>query len=108
MSWAVLLILTAGGLYASRALPRIFNQPGVVQAAGRTGAAYLRHEHAFSTAMSRREALLILGFGAHEAPEAPTVQKQFRKLVAQRHSDIGGSPLIAQKINEAREHLNGK
>ena len=100
--------LLAGGYYLSRLIPRVAQR--VSPAATGTAAAsaamlYRQYEHAFLPAMTRREALLILGFDPADNPDAAAVHKRYRHLMSALHTDVNGSPLLSQKINEAREYL---
>jgi DnaJ-class molecular chaperone len=55
--------------------------------------------------MTRREASLILGI--RESASKDRVQKAHRSLLLLNHPDTGGSPLLATKLNEAKETLLG-
>jgi len=57
----------------------------------------------FDPKMNRREASLILGI----APSAKkgTIKEAHKRLITINHPDRGGSPFIASKINEAKDHL---
>uniref|UniRef100_A0A7S1Q1Y7 J domain-containing protein n=1 Tax=Neobodo designis TaxID=312471 RepID=A0A7S1Q1Y7_NEODS len=68
---------------------------------------YLAHEHAFAPTMTRREALLVLGFDATADPPKQDVDKKFRRMMALHHVDVGGSPLVSRKVIEAKKTLLG-
>ncbi|EPY39502.1 DnaJ like protein subfamily C member 19 [Angomonas deanei] len=61
--------------------------------------------------MSEREAYLLLGFPESQAgaafrrPPEEEVKKQYRAVMKDFHSDIGGTPFIATKLNEAKDIL---
>lgn len=56
-------------------------------------------------AMSRREALSILGLGANASRRE--IIDAHRRLMARNHPDKGGSNFIAQQLNEAKRTLLG-
>lgn len=43
-----------------------------------------------------------------ESAAADKIQKAHRTIMIANHPDTGGSPLIAMKVNEAKEVLTGK
>ena len=55
-------------------------------------------------AMTREEALSILGLEAGAGPEA--VRDAHRRLMARVHPDHGGSTWLAAKLNQARDLLS--
>lgn len=63
------------------------------------------YEGGFEETMSRREAALVLGI-RESSPKEKVIQAH-RKLSLINHPDKGGSPYIAQKVNEAKEVLLG-
>ncbi|EPY30760.1 DnaJ like protein subfamily C member 19 [Strigomonas culicis] len=109
--------LLGGGLYyASRVIPRIAQR---ARAAGAGTAAphlgqqpYHVFEYGFQKTMTEREALLLLGFAEKEAggvlrrPAEEDVKQRYRTLMKDFHSDVGGSPYIAMKLNEAKAVLS--
>jgi hypothetical protein len=66
---------------------------------------YLQYEHGFLPTMTRKEALLILGFAEAASPSDNEIEKRFRRVMALHHDDVGGSPLVARKVIEARQCL---
>ena len=63
------------------------------------------YQGTFEEEMTRREASLILGI--RESASKDRVQKAHRSLLLLNHPDTGGSPLLATKLNEAKETLLG-
>ncbi len=57
------------------------------------------------SAMSRQEALSILGLGANASRQE--IIDAHRRLMAKNHPDKGGSNFIAQQLNEAKRTLLG-
>ena len=57
------------------------------------------------TAMSREEALAVLGLGTDSGPE--DVKAAHRRLMQRYHPDHGGSDYLAAKINRAKDVLLG-
>ena len=56
-------------------------------------------------AMSRQEALSVLGLGANATKQE--IIDAHRRLMAKNHPDKGGSTFIAQQLNEAKRVLLG-
>ena len=100
------LMLTAGGLYyAYNLAPRVAQRMNA-GAARSVPLGYKQYEYGFLSTMTRHEALCILGF----SPTAPhptdtELKEKYRQLMTHFHSDVRGSPLVATKINEARDLL---
>ena len=61
------------------------------------------HMGGFEATMSKGEAALILG--VRRSASIKKIKERHRKLMINNHPDGGGSPLIALKINEAKELL---
>ena len=59
-----------------------------------------------SGAMSRAEALKVLGLG--ESAKEADIRAAHRRLIAQIHPDRGGSDYLAAKINQAKDVLLGR
>ena len=57
-------------------------------------------------AMSRDEALRILGVESDASPEA--IKAAYHRLMAALHPDKGGSTYLAAKLNEAKDRLLGE
>jgi hypothetical protein len=55
----------------------------------------------FMSPMTRAEAFMVLGCGSGSSNKE--VQKQHRNLMRKLHPDLGGSPFVAGKINEAKD-----
>lgn len=58
-----------------------------------------------STAMTRAEALDILGLEEGAAPEA--IKEAYRRLMMRLHPDAGGTAYLAAKLNQAKDLLLG-
>ena len=64
----------------------------------------VRHyDGGFEEKMSRREAALILG--VRESANKERIVDAHRRIMLLNHPDRGGSPLLAAKINEAKDIL---
>jgi hypothetical protein len=61
------------------------------------------YDGGFEDKMSKREAALILGL--RESASIDRIKDAHRKMLINNHPDKGGSPLIAAKINEAKDLL---
>jgi DnaJ family protein C protein 19 len=57
----------------------------------------------FESTMSRGEAALILG--VRRTASIKKIKEKHRKLMVANHPDAGGSPLVATKINQAKDLL---
>ncbi|XP_058212876.1 mitochondrial import inner membrane translocase subunit TIM14-3-like isoform X2 [Rhododendron vialii] len=64
------------------------------------------YEGGFQSAMSRREAALILG--VRESTPMDKIREAHRRVMVANHPDAGGSHYLASKINEAKELMLGK
>lgn len=62
------------------------------------------YEGGFESPMTKREAALILG--CRESASKEKILDRYRVLIRLNHPDMGGSPLIAAKINEAKNLLS--
>ncbi|MBT4520817.1 MAG: molecular chaperone DnaJ [Halieaceae bacterium] len=58
-----------------------------------------------NAAMSRKEALLVLGLGENASTE--DIVSAHRKLMQKLHPDRGGNDYLAAKINQAKDLLTG-
>lgn len=60
----------------------------------------------FEPNMTKREASLILGV----SPSSPSeqIKKAHKRIMLLNHPDLGGSPYMAAKINEAKDVLEKK
>ena len=56
-----------------------------------------------SSSLSRQEAFEILGLDKDASQEQ--INAAYHKLMKSMHPDKGGSPYLAQKLNEARDTL---
>lgn len=65
---------------------------------------YSFYESGFPVRFNRPEALEALGFESTKAaPSEEEIKKRYRELMKELHSDTGGTPYIAQRLNEAKE-----
>ena len=62
------------------------------------------HEGGFGEKMDRAEAALILGVRDNASKEK--IMERYRQLMKVNHPDLGGSPYVSTKINEAKELLS--
>ena len=62
------------------------------------------HDGGFQDKMDRREAALILGVRENASRER--IMERYRQLMKVNHPDLGGSPYVSTKINEAKELLS--
>ena len=58
----------------------------------------------FSQKMTKSDAQQILGINTNFPPKS-LVNERHRNLMRYNHPDLGGSPLISSKINEAKKAL---
>ena len=56
-------------------------------------------------AMTRAEALDILGLGSNSRPSRDEITAAHRRLIQKVHPDRGGSNYLAQQLNEAKHRL---
>jgi len=61
------------------------------------------YDGGFEDKMSKREAALILG--VRESASKERVLDRYRALMRINHPDLGGSPFLSYKVNEAKELL---
>jgi hypothetical protein len=71
----------------------------------RTGSEGRRGQAKPATAMTREEALSVLGLKPDAKPD--DIRKAHRRLMKQFHPDHGGSDYLAAKINQAKDVLLG-
>jgi DnaJ-class molecular chaperone len=62
------------------------------------------YEGGFEEDMDRREAAKILG--CRESSTRERIMARYRTLMKKNHPDLGGSPFLSTKINEAKELLH--
>lgn len=60
-------------------------------------------EGGFESPMSKKEAALVLG--CRESASKQKIMDRYRTLMRLNHPDLGGSPLLTRKVNEAKEML---
>jgi hypothetical protein len=63
------------------------------------------YQGGFESQMTKREAALILG--VRESAPREKIREAHRNMSRINHPDTGGSPYLAQKINEAKDLLLG-
>lgn len=61
------------------------------------------YEGGFEDKMSRKEASLILG--CRESACKEQIMDRYRHLIRNNHPDLGGSPFLAGKVNDAKNML---
>ncbi|KAJ1678532.1 mitochondrial import inner membrane translocase subunit TIM14 [Spiromyces aspiralis] len=61
----------------------------------------------FDAKMNKHEAAAILGLKESQLTKEK-VKKSHRRIMLRNHPDLGGSPYLATKINEAKEFLETK
>jgi hypothetical protein len=61
------------------------------------------YDGGFEDKMTKREAALILG--VRESADLAKVKAAHRRILLLNHPDMGGSPFIASKVNEAKDLL---
>ncbi|XP_052175679.1 mitochondrial import inner membrane translocase subunit TIM14-3-like [Diospyros lotus] len=64
------------------------------------------YEGGFQSAMTRREAALILG--VRESMPVDKIREAHRRVMVANHPDAGGSHYLASKINEAKDMMLGR
>eukprot|EP00835_Amoeboradix_gromovi_P000504 NODE_17_length_41373_cov_0.337016.p28 type:complete len:116 gc:universal NODE_17_length_41373_cov_0.337016:35165-35512(+) len=91
------LTLGATALFAKKAI----QMAGQYKIAGRFGRF---PKGGFPQEIRKSDALQILGIQASN-PSKSLIQERHRSLMKYNHPDLGGSPLISSKINEAKKVL---
>lgn len=66
---------------------------------------YSLYESGFPASFSREEGLAALGVDS--SAEKKEVLQKYRDLIKELHSDTGGTPYMARRLNEAREACLG-
>ncbi|KAL7701413.1 hypothetical protein N2W54_006787 [Lotmaria passim] len=110
------ILVGCGLYYVGRIAPRVARRASAASGAStarviRHTRPYHRYEYGFQSAMSEREAYMLLGFKAKEAeavfrrPPPEEVKKRYRAMMKDFHSDVSGTPYIATKLNEAKDTL---
>jgi len=61
------------------------------------------YDGGFEEKMTKREAALVLG--VRESADVTKVKAAHRRILLLNHPDMGGSPFIASKVNEAKDLL---
>eukprot|EP00823_Brevimastigomonas_motovehiculus_P009494 TRINITY_DN9167_c0_g1_i1.p1 TRINITY_DN9167_c0_g1~~TRINITY_DN9167_c0_g1_i1.p1 ORF type:complete len:149 (-),score=24.66 TRINITY_DN9167_c0_g1_i1:105-515(-) len=106
------LILTGGAFvllgikYGARAFPQAARRAAeAVEKEAIADASYGKKFYygGFEPQMSRREAALILG--CRESATKERIMERYRVLMRLNHPDLGGSPYVSTKINEAKDFL---
>ena len=106
---AALLFLTGRGAVAMGALvmlgPLIWSWVGLAKPVGQPKTGTARPPGSKSGAMSRAEALEVLGVPPHASKAE--IQAAYIRLMQAAHPDRGGSDWLAARINQARDTLLG-
>eukprot|EP00760_Papus_ankaliazontas_P020244 PhM_4_TR18274/c0_g1_i1/m.20168/K09539/DNAJC19; DnaJ homolog subfamily C member 19 len=107
MVWPIILgVGLLVGYQAVRVAPQVMARYNAAAAAARGALPYRHYEHGFLKSMTVEEARLVLGL--QQGYTAEQLKQRHRDLVTRFHTDVGGSPVLSQKVNEAREILEGK
>mmetsp|Transcript_15508 Transcript_15508/g.30468 ORF Transcript_15508/g.30468 Transcript_15508/m.30468 type:complete len:120 (+) Transcript_15508:19-378(+) len=61
------------------------------------------YEGGFADKLDKREAAMILGVRQNASKEM--IMDRYRALMRSNHPDLGGSPYLASKVNDAKELL---
>lgn len=91
--------------YLERRFGEAWREAAAAGGAGGNGSASSGRRPRSSTAMSREEALQILGLSEAAAPEE--IKEAYRRLMLKLHPDHGGSGYLAAKLNQAKDTLLG-
>ncbi|CCW62625.1 unnamed protein product [Phytomonas sp. EM1] len=122
MAFPIILGILTGAafFYTMQLAPRIIQRVAMAQCSPLASAAassirgaaapYRIYEYGFKKTMSEREAYMLLGFdgwdlGLFSRPPEEEVKRRYRELMKELHTDVGGSPYIATKLNEAKDIL---
>lgn len=112
MAWPLVLMglgATAAGLrYGLRKNPKLladFRLPNLPKMPAFQGRNTLT---GFESPMSKSEAAQILNLKFSQVNSADAIRDSHRRLFIANHPDRGGSPLLATKVNEAKEVLSGR
>ncbi|KAJ3340442.1 hypothetical protein HDU93_007049 [Gonapodya sp. JEL0774] len=96
MSGATPIIIGAGVAASALVLRSVLRK-----SSGPSSSRFLRG--GFEAKMSRREAAAVLGL--RETATREKVKEAHKRIMLANHPDLGGSPYIASKVNEAKEIL---
>lgn len=97
-----LAVAAVGGhrVYQQLKAPR--PKPGSAEAA-QAIAARNHYEGGFEEKMTKKEAALILG--VKESASREKIMERYRVLMKVNHPDLGGSPYLSSKVNEAKDFI---
>jgi len=94
-------VLLGAGILGSVALgARYLLRSG---SAAAKGFGYKFYEGGFEKVMSKREAAMVLG--CRTTSSSARVMERYRTLMKLNHPDLGGSPFLSQKVNQAKDLL---
>ncbi|KPI84324.1 hypothetical protein ABL78_6630 [Leptomonas seymouri] len=110
------ILVGCGLYYVARIAPRVAQRASAASGAATTrvirhARPYHQYEYGFQSAMSEREAYMLLGFKENKAeaviwrPPPEEVKRRYRAMMKDFHSDVSGTPYVAAKLNEAKDVL---
>lgn len=100
---AAIALAFAAGVLAPTAVAIVYRTSASVLASqGKSGLPYVSFEESFPLTFTREQGLEALGFDRAPTSDKEVIQR-YRELIKDLHSDTGGTPYIARKLNEAKD-----